>query len=429
MRKQHLAIPLAAGLAMALAPGARAATFYIPNPEIGGSGRPTTKLEVSKTGPRKLAPVFIETGHPGTGLDGDPVGVDNDEKPNVFNVSPFIDGTGMLRLDGDGGIEVRTGVLFLERGNDTLTWAMPVLSEANWYQPGETAFLQNLSRSASGHANIEIMNFAPAAAVCQVTLLRPKGSPLAPAETVALLPVSHRIVEDPFDAVLSVPSAAGLRAQVTCNQPFYAYGTFVGADARTFRMLYALDGPPVAPVETVSLDRPGVFFAPAPGRSALDLALPLVPGRGYRAATIDFDVRISKFTTHFTGLLGMFHTGGARFNKTLYFGSFVRGLRSRTLVDQGSAVVEPALKFGTGWKEGATHHVKIVYDTESAIVRMQVTRNDAVIADVTGSAFNLDLADRGNPVRLAFGLPGVADGAYWPPNGWKFSNLQVRVTR
>ncbi len=429
MRQKYLAIPLALALAALLVPAAHAATFYVPNPELGGSGRPTTKLEVSKTGPRRLAPVFIETGHPGTGLDGDPVNVDNDEKPNVFNVAPFIDGTGMLRLDGDGGIEVRTGVLFLERGDDTLTWAMPVLSDANWYQPGETAFLQNLSRSASGHANIEIMNFAPAAAVCHLTLLRPKGSPLAPAETVALLPVSHRIVEDPFNGVLSAPAAGGLRAQVTCNQPFYAYGTFVGADARAFRMLYPLDGPPVAPVETVSLDRPGVFFAPTPARSALDLTLPLVPGRGYRAATIDFDVRIGSFTPLFTGLVGMFHTGGARFNKTLYFGSFVRGKRSRTMVDQGSAVVEPALKFGTGWKEGATHHVTLVYDTESATVRMLVTRNDAVVADVTGAAFNLDLADRGNPVRLSFGLPGVADNAYFPPIGWKFSNLKVRVTR
>jgi hypothetical protein len=104
-------------------------------------------------------------------------------------------------------------------------------------------------------------------------------------------------------------------------------------------------------------------------------------------------------------------------------------MRSRTMIDQGSAVIEPAILVGTGWREGNTHHVKIVYDTEAATVHFQVTRNNAVILDAVGSAFNLDLADRGNPVRLTFGLPGIADHAYFPPVGWRFSDLTVRVTR
>lgn len=429
MSRKSLAITLVLAAPLALAAGAQAAIVYVPNPDIGGPGQPATQLEVTPGGTREIAPAFILTGHAGLDSTGNLVDVDNDKKPNVFDVSSFIGGAGMLRLESDGGTEVRTGVLFLRRGDDTTTWAMPVLSQANWFQPGETAFIQNLARSTTGHANVEIMNLAPRAAVCTLALLRPKGSPLAAPRVVPMLPLSHRVIADPFGTLLATPTAAGLRAQVTCDEAFYAYGTFVGADARAFRMLYPLDAPPVPPAETVEVNRPGTFFAPALGRSALEVTLPLVAGRSYRAATIDFDVRISQFTSHFTGLLGMFRTGGQRFNKTLYFGSFVRGQRARTLLDQGSAVVEPALKFGTGWKEGATHHVKIVYDTESATVRMTVTRNDAAIADFIGSAYNLDLADRGNPVRLAFGLPGVADGAYWPPNGWRFSNLQVRVTR
>ena len=157
--------------------------------------------------------------------------------------------------------------------------------------------------------------------------------------------------------------------------------------------------------------------------------LPLVPNRAYRKVTIDYDVNINKFTPIFTGVLGMYHPGGPRFGKTLYFGTFIRGLRSRTLVDQGSPVIEPALKFGTGWKEGATHHVSMVYDTEAGMIRFQASRNGTILADYTGSVYNYDLADRGSPVRLTFGLQGIADGAYYPPIGWKFSNLRIVITR
>ena len=65
--------------------------------------------------------------------------------------------------------------------------------------------------------------------------------------------------------------------------------------------------------------------------------------------TIDFDVLDQRSSRRiFTGLVGMVHAGGQRFNKTLYFGTFIRGARSKTMLDLGSPVVEPALRFGTG---------------------------------------------------------------------------------
>lgn len=426
MKQLAIALSLAA---LALPGAARAATFYVPNPDTGGFGQPRIQLEVSRGGPRRLVPIFIGTGRNGTDLTGPAVKVDNDEKPNVFNVGTFIGGPGMLKLVAEPGIEVRVGVLYLTPGNDTYTWALPVLSEENWFQPDETAFIQNLARTPTGFSNLEIMNFGTAPAACEVRLQRPKGSVLQTLN-VRVEPVSHELVSDPFNGIIAGPAAGGLRAEVRCNRPFYAYGTFVALDAREFRLLYPLDSPPAPAVETVTLDRPGLFFAPTAANGQMTLTLPLVPGRAYRTATIDFDVRINKFTPIFTALVGMFRTGGARFNRTLYFGTFIRGFRSRTLLDQGSAVLEPALKFFTPWKAGGgLHHVRIVYDTESATVRMVVSRNNEVVADATGAAFNLDLADRGEPVKLNFGLGGVADHAYYPPVGWKFSNLQVRVTR
>jgi hypothetical protein len=235
------------------------------------------------------------------------------------------------------------------------------------------------------------------------------------------------VVEDPFKDF--VANGAGMRAEVHCDEPFYAYGTFVGSSANQFRMLFPLSTPPQDVVETLNVNRPGLFFAPVQGDSALDVVLPLVPDRAYRKVTIDFDVNINKFTPIFTGLVGMLHAGGPRFGKTLYFGTFIRGARNKTLVDLGSPVVEPALRIYSPWKQNALHHVTIVYDAEGATTRMLVTREGKTVMDAWGGAYNLDIADRGAPVRVSFGLNGVADNAYFPPIGWKFSNLKIQITR
>jgi hypothetical protein len=422
-----LALVALAGSALAAGP-AQAGIYYVPSPDTGGVGRPETKVEMAPGGPRRLTPIFIPSGVNGATATGPSVRVDNDVKPNVFDVKNFINGPGMLKLVGDPGSTVRSSAMFLTLGSNGTAWALPVITSEDWFETTETAHIQGLARNAQGASNIEIMNLGAGAASCSVQILRPKGSPIGSPRSFPLPPISHFVLEDALNGVIT-GSGANVRAQVTCNQPFYAYGTFVSANPAAFRMLYPLSAAPTADVETITVNRGVNFFSPVPGNSAYNVELPLVPGRAYRRVTIDFDVNIRDFTPIFTGLVGMYHPGGPRFGKTLYFGTFIRGNRSRTLVDQGSPVIEPAIKFGTGWKEGATHHVMIVYDTEQGMLRFQASRNGSVISDYTGAAFNYDLADRGSPVRLTFGLSGIADGAYYPPVGWKFSNLHIVVTR
>lgn len=417
-------------LALAAAVPASATVYWVPSPTMGNGRKPTTHLEVTGGGTRKLDVAFVETGKTGVDVQGTLVNVNNDVKPNVFNVTRQMGLSGMLRIENDPGPGVVGGSIIFNDGPNTLAWQVPVLSEANWFEADETAYIQGMERNSAGHANLEIMNFAPRQAVCQIQLLRPKGTLIGAPKTVALLPLSHRVVADPFLGEIAGPAAAGMRATVTCDEPFYAFGTFASTDTGRFRFLYPLSAPPAPVAQTVSVNRPGLFFAPKQGNSELVIELPLLEGVSYRKVTLDFDVRVSKFTPIFTGLVGMSRKGGVRFNRTLYFGTFVRGFRSKSMVDLGSAVVEPSLRVNTNWREGETHHVSIVFDTESATTSYKVTRGGTVLTDVTGSAYNLDLAPRGeNPVKLTFGLAGVADHAYFPPLGWKFQNLQVRVTR
>ena len=416
-------------LGLASVSAAYADIYIVPRPFLGGVGKSETKVETSKGGSRQLKVTFIPEGQSGTGMQATAASVDND-KTNIFNVSRFVAGPGLLRLENNPGPAVRVGTLFLTSNSASLAWATPVLTPNDWFQENGTAHVQNLARTATGHSNIELVNPGSSIATCQLQLLRPAGTPLGAARTIPVKPLSLELVEDPLLGAIEGATGAGLRAEVSCNKPFYAYGTFVDPDIKKFRMLYPFDTPPTPVIDSVTLERPGAFFSPTARSSHMLIDLPLIPERGYRKVEIDFDMNIKQFTPIFTGVLGMFHAGGGRFNKTLYFGTFIRGLRSKTMVDQGSPVLEPSLKVGTDWKQNALHHVRIVYDAENATVQMVVTRAGAVILDTTGSAYNLDIANRGgNPVKLSFGLPGVADHAYYPPNGWKFSNLKVIATR
>ena len=406
---------------------ASAETYWVPSPEIGTS-KPKIHLETSKEGARRIEIAFIQTGRSAAGVNGSRVGVDNDEKPNVFNTTRYVGGTGMLRLVNDPGPNIRTGTIFLSAKNDDLAWPVPIVTNDNWFQGDEIAYVQNLARNASGHANIEIMNLGTQVSICSIQLRRPAGTSFGPPLSVTMQPLSHEVVEDPFEEV--APIGAGMRAEVHCDEPFYAYGTFVGATSSVgFRMHYPLSVPPTEVTETLEVNRPGAFFSPVNGHSDLDLQLPLVPQRAYRRVTIDFDVLVKKFTPLFTGLVGMVHAGGQRFNRTLYFGTFVRGNRAKTLVDLGSAIVEPALRVSSPWKQNTLHHVTIVYDAEAATTQMKVTQGTKTILDTVGGAYNLDIADRGQPVRVVFGLKGVADNAYFPPVGWRFSDLKIKIDR
>ncbi len=406
---------------------ASAETYWVPSPMINGV-KPKIHLETSREGARRIEIAFIASGRSGTGVNGSRVGVDNDEKPNVFNTLRYVPGAGMVRLTNDPGPNIRSGTLFLSAKNDDLAWPVPIITNDNWFQGDEIAYVQNLARNANGHANIEIMNLSAQTSFCTIQLRRPAGTSFGPPLSATMQPFSHDVVEDPFEEV--APTGAGMRAEVHCDHPFYAYGTFVGpTGVAGFRMHYPLSVPPLDVTETLEVNRPGTFFSPVNGHSDLDLALPLVPQRAYRRVTIDFDVFVKKFTPIFTGLVGMVHTGGQRFNKTLYFGTFIRGARAKTLVDLGSAVVEPAMRVTSPWKQNTLHHVTLVYDAEAATTEMKVTQGTKTVMDTVGGAYNLDIADRGQPVRVVFGLKGVADNAYYPPVGWKFSNLKIKIDR
>jgi len=260
------------------------------------------------------------------------------------------------------------------------------------------------------------------------------GSPLGADATVSVPPVSERRFEDAL-ATLGVTAISDARLAVSCDQSFYAFAEVLGSTSPSAVVItptLSLDSalaPPgtVPPSTSVIVERSGVFFTPVANASALDVPVPLVPGRAYRKATIDFDMTTVTFSPVFDSIVGFLRPGTSRDDRTLYFGFNIRGGRGRTFIDLGVPVLEPAIKANYAWKQRAQYHIKIVYDVVAKNMVLQALQNGQVVHTAAGGIFNLDLSDQGTGVLLKFGLPGVSDFAYYPPLGWTFANLRAQI--
>ena len=80
------------------------------------------------------------------------------------------------------------------------------------------------------------------------------------------------------------------------------------------------------------------------------------------------------------------------------------------------------------WQAFHTYHLKITYDVPGRVVRLEVFEGGVRKQILAGQAQHLDLKNDGHALSVDFGQSGIADGAYYPPIGWQYSNLKVVLT-
>ncbi len=429
------ALWLALGLASTLAPALLAEVFYVPSPDPAASkGRKVrlqSTLEVFNPGKAvsSLTLAFVPTGKGGTAAQG-PAAKFAAGRTVFYDTTALAAAPGVLKITSNApDLAVGQAALYLWKSPENTPWALPVISAANQFAPAATAYLEDLRRGADGVSNVEIVNLGGQAAQCQIRLFDGAGISILPAVAAAVPPEGHAVS---YDVILAgqVEETLGAEARVSCDQPFYAYATFVSPDFRKFRLIQPLAGSPTPAGRVAGIDRPGVFFTPTAAASYLDLALPLVPGVSYRRVTVDFEMTIRKFGPVFDSIVGMVHAGGPRFHHTLYYGFNLRGASGRIFGDLGQATLDAVVKRNVGFAEGGVYHVRIIYDTQAkAVLFLAADASGALVMDALAGSFNWDLRDSGTaPVRLFFGLDGVGDGAYFPPFGYSFANLHARAT-
>jgi len=355
--------------------------------------------------------------------------------PSTSRVNPLLDLTqvvtsgGMVVLQPVPGLTAVEVSFEVEQAPIRTAWKLPLLTADQFFRPGTTAFVQNLMKNVDASSNLQLFNIGIKPALCNVMVLRPKGTAIEERKNIAVPAIGVIRIADILRGV-GTGTAAGINAAVSCDQPFYALGALPATDRWFSRVEYPVAKLPATKTAVTLENRPGEFLRVTKSNSFLNLALSgLDPSTAYHSVSINFDITVADppdFVV-FRNVLGMFRAGGRRFGKTLYLGSFEG--RGKYVIDLGSPFIETTLKRSIDLSGHGTFHFAIDFDNDQKSMHYVITRNKEVVLDVIGGLYNPVATVDGNSPILQFGLPGVADNAYFPPYGWHYQNLSIVATK
>jgi hypothetical protein len=425
---------------------ATAGEVYVPfasNQSVNGT---LYRTKVWVTNPtvtsRSFTTTFIEQGANGTTQAGSPTSLSLPAGGTILLGTVAPDGkTGVLEVNGapqlvvEARVEAITGASAIVASAD-----VPVVSTANVMAAGATANLLGLERTARGTTtDFALVNLSREAAQCTVKAYRANNSQIAQTAILALAPLSLRAIPEAF-AILGVSSISDARFAVSCDKQFF-----------TLARVYRQGGPDlvfVTPSPTLTGDlvpgsttgggsggsgggtpgpspgsvvfrSPGTFLNATQALSEADFEMPLPAGSSYKRAVIDFDLFADRFPPGlFTSLMAL-----RRNDRTLFYGLLVRGDRQKTILDMGKTDDVVTGSNGGPWSERTNYHVSVVYDTQAGTLVFRLSRGGAVVETLSGRINHFDLRPNDRTIVLNFGQTGIADGAYFPPLGWQFSNL------
>jgi hypothetical protein len=344
--------------------------------------------------------------------------------------------------------------------------AIQAVSAAGALAAGEVAHLQGLGRQPGGEAtDLGLLNLSEQAARCQVSAFATDGSRVGMPATVSLPPLGTLQLEDAFGS-LGEQRLSGGRFEVSCDQPFYAYavvfaagGSVVeavdpsqvladplatgsaaaSAPAGTVGMAGAGLDPAAAPAGAavperstsasgvVTLVVPGTFLHATATNSFISYDLAARPGLAYHRATVDFDLTISDFNhvLLFTGVTSFRRPHKNRKDRVLYYAMQLVNRNQKTILDLG---IQDRLARTQGpWQAGHTYHLTFTYDLRGRQVKLDLSENGQHIYQIAGPTLHSDLSANANPLTVDFGQTGIGDGAYGPPLGWTYANLNVTL--
>ncbi len=429
-------------LALLAAP-ALAEVRYVPVPFVGaGSIKIVTEYGRTDVSVKRVNVTRIPEGVAGATVQASReqvyIGPSTSTKFPLLDITP--EAPGLIVLDAEAGLTSNEVSMELGKAPSNSGWELPLLSPANIFLSGTTAYVQNLTKTADFASNLSIFNFGTVTATCSVRVLRPKGSQLDSRSDLKVPAIGALRVDD---ILRRSAIGGGVVAAVTCDQSFYALGALPDTNRTRSRVYYPANAFPAAGTSTTLVDMPGLFLHVVEGNSfeRVPIPLELAPGGNgngprYRSLTIDFDAKTADPTgfTVIRNITGLLRSGGRRFGKTLFFGNFDRldaGGGPKMIVDLGTPYIETTVKRFLDLSGPHILHFHIELNADQKLLLYQIfNNNDAAIFNVSSGLFNDDLNAVGAAVpMLEFGLPGVADQAYFPPFGWRFSSLKVVGTR
>jgi hypothetical protein len=387
---------------------------------------------------RQATTNFIEQGADGTVSKAAPsqLQVPGGGSLSLASVAPERK-SGMLEIAGGDELVVTARVEAIGPTGEVLSSAsVPAVSAANAMPAGSMAHLQGLGRLPGAVTNFALLNLSTQPASCDVSAFRADGGQIAHTVTLAMPPLGTLQFDDAFAALGEQQVAEG-RFEATCNQQFYAYATVlqVGGPAADFvepsqgmSGTLVADRPAPPPGGAVTLNVPGVFLRATQKNSFVSYDLGAAVGVRYNRVAVEFDLTITKFnqTLLFTGVHSVRRPNKNRRDRVLYYALQLVNRNSKTVLDLG---VQDVLARTQGpWRTGHTYHLRFTYDVGQRRVQLDVAENGAYIYTIAGPAQHPDLSANQNPITVDFGQTGIGDGAYGPPLGWIYANLNVAMT-
>jgi hypothetical protein len=381
---------------------------------------------------------------------------------------------GIEVLDGAGAIDAIDVPAESNAGDRSgKSWsstAVQPLLAAGALGAGEVAHLQGLERQPGGEVtDLGLLNLSEQAARCQVSAFASDGSRVAAPASVSLPPLGTLQLEDAFGS-LGEQRLSGGRFEVSCDQPFYAYAAVFAAGGSVIEAVAPSQGfadpvaagsaaaaaPPGAPLDlagtagagldaaaapagaavpqrstsasgVVTLAVPGTFLHATAANSFISYDLAARPGVAYHRATVDFDLTISDFNhvLLFTGMTSFRRPNKNRKSRVLYYAMQLVNRNQKTILDLG---IQDRLTRTQGpWKAGHTYHLTFTYDLRGHQVKLDLFEHGQHIYQIAGPTLHPDLSANANPLTVDFGQTGIGDGAYGPPLGWTYANLNVQL--
>jgi hypothetical protein len=429
---------LGLGMLLAVATAAKAGEVYVPyaSNEVNGGVTYKTKVWLTNTGEveRRVTTRFIEEGTDGTNAQfGAPLTVQGGGTLLLTNVVPAGQ-SGLLEIEGAPQVVVNARLEAVTTGGVLSSAHIPVISPENVLAAGAVGHIQGLERSGQRGTGTDLglVNLSAAIAQCSVKAFRSNGTQIQQTAILALPALAAFHFPEVF-SILGEGDIGDARFEASCDQQFFVYGTvrspakgaiFITPSAALSGDLLG-NGPGETPNtgDAVVFNVAGTFLDAKNGNSYMAYTLPLKPGVSYKMVTVEFDMYLNRWQTNlFHGINSLRRVSGDRAKRALYYGIQLRGDNAKTTLDLGH---EEFAKTVGPWRERTNYQLKITYDVESERAILRVFQGGRSIYQLAGPALTLDVSDNGGKIQVDFGMTKVADGAYYPPVGWKFSNLKV----
>ncbi|HEY0511167.1 MAG TPA: hypothetical protein VGH73_04645 [Thermoanaerobaculia bacterium] len=448
---------LAAGFALSLGTGAAfAGAVYVPVPDPINATGSTHALQVWVTnagtaqGPYTATFLTAETDgtqRPSPAPTPTPVPAGRTSLLGGVSTPGKI---GLLEVNASSAMAIEARLYSTApNGQTTSVSPVPVISSENLFAAGKTAVLLGLRRDLTrgDYSNLGVVNLGSQAAQCQIKLFRADGSQIAATATLTFKPLSLRPFGDAF-GLLGEQQAADGRAEVSCDQPFYAYATIFTQSSS--EMLFVLpaasgastltgagggQGPPPSTDGSILFSAAGLFHTPAPGNDKKTFTIPVTHDLSLRKMIIDMDF--------VPGPWNRAKIPGNHAVLWLYRGKF----RSNTIANV-NAFSPPKLSLkasqnvnlpphndtqdeqGVAWVQGQRYHLQYTYDAEHGMVTAVLSSGGTTLktlqlaATAPSGVLDISTADG---LTAEFGHYANQSGPEVASYGWQYLNLQIRV--